>query len=123
MKTRIEEAFKDFINKVSNNRTLAINRLDLHKKTFIAGTEFMQGEVDKLKDFWKPIMDKFETKYPNAGNANTIALTALTESFDIHCENEKLKELLEKAESHLKHVSECEHPYTIHEHRETLEHR
>lgn len=40
--------------------------------------------------------------------------------------NLKIKELeaqLEKAEFHLKHISECVHPYTVNEHRETLEHR
>ena len=61
------------------------------KEAWLAACEIKDKEIEKLKDFWKPIMDKFETKYPNAGNANTIALTALTESFDIHCENEKLK--------------------------------
>jgi len=54
----------------------------------------LKAEVERLKGFWKPIIEKFETKYPNAGRANTLALTALTESFDIHCENENLKQEL-----------------------------
>lgn len=54
----------------------------------------LEKKLADMKNFWKPIIDKFETKYPNAGNANTVALTALTEAFDIHCKNEELEKKL-----------------------------
>jgi chromosome segregation ATPase len=57
----------------------------------------LEKKMEDLRNFWKPMIDKFETKFPNAGNANTLALTALTESFAIHCENETINEKLKVA--------------------------
>lgn len=51
----------------------------------------LEAQNKQLKDFWKPIVEKFEEKFPNAGNANTLALTALSEAFDIHCKNETIE--------------------------------
>jgi len=72
---------------------------DGERATFIAERFFEAGARygrQQNSQFWKPIIEKFETKFPNAGNANTVALTALTEAFDIHCRNSELEK--EKSE-------------------------
>jgi hypothetical protein len=66
----------------------------------------LESKLVAVTNFWKPIIKKFETKYPNAGNANTLALTSLTEAFDIHCKNEELeKKLAETNELNTKRIN------------------
>ena len=62
----------------------------------------LEAKNVELTNFWKPIIDKFLTKYKNAGNANVVALTALTEAFDIHCRNETLEAKNVELENQLK---------------------
>ncbi len=49
MKTRIEEAYQEYVDKISDKGRLLPHRTDLIEKSFIAGAEFMQKEVEKLK--------------------------------------------------------------------------
>lgn len=88
----IEEAakeYQDIINEISGNQA------PYHVEAFNAGANFvkaeMQKEIDRLKYFWKSTLESFEKKYPITGHSNIVALTALTNSFDIYCKNEDLQ--------------------------------
>lgn len=74
-------------------------RKDLQEKD--EEIEALKTKRESLKYFWKTVMDKFSKKYPDAGSANTTALTALTEAFDIYCENERLQKENEKLQHQL----------------------
>lgn len=52
-----------------------------------------EARFNKLKEFWKPVLEKFEgNKFSES--KNKLALDALTSAFDIHTENEELKKQL-----------------------------
>lgn len=95
MSEEIEKAFEEWF-KTDGNIKCREHYSDWDKTimraAYLAAQKKHEQEMEKLKSFWKPVIVKFESKFPNAGNANTTALTALTEAFDIHCKNERLEQ-------------------------------
>lgn len=102
MNDKDKEAFEKYLVENNVNQRQIWNEL-LLDEVWHAACEYKQKEIDELKSFWKPIIEKFETKFPNVGNANTLALTSLTQAFDIHCKNEKLQTENDELKDRLKH--------------------
>lgn len=85
-----------------NSSDLVARLRDLIFKETITARQEAQKDFDKLKDFWKKALDKFENSKGNA--TNKMALDALSQAFDVYTENEKLKSLIAQARPWVKEL-------------------